>query len=288
MNALSSWLNKAYYLDASIRHRLLQALAFSSFVFVFLSFFRPFGIHQLGSLAVSIAFDFAGLTFVCMLLLNILVPKAFPKFFHEEAWTVGRELFYSSVNVVFIGLANGLLSIYLKLADAHFSVLAMFLVYTLSIAIFPISGSIIYKEMRARKQYEEGSAHLNEVIVPIKLEEEELIVLKGQNGEDFLQVHAGQLLYLVSADNYVEVHYLNNNQTVKKLLRNPLKIYEVQLIPYLHFWRCHKSYLVNLNRVERVSGNAQGYKLHLLGTTEQVPVSRSNNTVLKEKLKNQS
>jgi hypothetical protein len=130
MNALSSWLNKAYYLDASKRHRLLQALAFSSFVFVFLSFFRPFGIPQVSSIALSIAFDFAGLTFVCMLLLNILVPKAFPKFFNEEAWTVGRELLYSSVNVMFIGLANGLLSIYLKLAEANFTVLAMFLVYT--------------------------------------------------------------------------------------------------------------------------------------------------------------
>lgn len=286
MSVQSSWLNKAYYLDASIRHRLLQALAFSSFVFVFLSFFRPFGIPQLGSLAVAIAFNFAGLTFVCMLLLNIVVPKAFPKFFHEEAWTVGRELLYSCVNVVFIGLANGLLSIYLKLAEANFTVLVMFLVYTVSIAIFPISGSIVYKEMRARKQYEAGSEQLNEVIVPVNLKEEELLVLKGQNLEDTLQLRAEQLLYIMSADNYVEVYFLDKNHVGKKLLRNPLKVYEEQLAPFLHFWRCHKSYLVNLNRVERVSGNAQGYKLHLNSTQETVPVSRSNNAELKEKLKN--
>lgn len=286
MNVISGWLKKAYYLDASVRHRLLQALAFSSFVFVFLSFFRPFGIPQFGSLAVSIAFDFAGLTFVCMLLLNVLVPKAFPKFFREEAWTVGRELLYSSVNIVFIGLANGVLSIYLKLADANLTVLAMFLVYTVSIAIFPISASILYKEMRARKLYELGSEQLNEVIVPVDFKKEDLLVLKGQNLEDMLQLRAEQLLYITSADNYVEVHFLDKNQVEKKLLRNPLKVYEEQLTPYFHFWRCHKSYLVNLNRVERVSGNAQGYKLHLNSAQEQVPVSRNNNAILKEKLKN--
>ncbi len=40
--------------------------------------------------------------------------------------------------------------------------------------------------------------------------------------------------------------------------------------------RVHRSYLVNLQRVARVSGNAQGYRLHLSAPdVEPVPVGRT-------------
>jgi hypothetical protein len=50
------------------------------------------------------------------------------------------------------------------------------------------------------------------------------------------------------------------------------------------FYRCHRTCLVNLYRVYKVSGNAQGYKLHVEGVEELSPVSRSLNEVIREKL----
>ena len=47
--------------------------------------------------------------------------------------------------------------------------------------------------------------------------------------------------------------------------------------------RCHRSYLVNTALVDYVSGNAQGYQLHLKGTDQEVPVGRTfAPTILKE------
>ncbi len=39
--------------------------------------------------------------------------------------------------------------------------------------------------------------------------------------------------------------------------------------------RCHKSYIVNLNKVNRISGNAKGYKLQIDELDFLIPVSRS-------------
>jgi DNA-binding LytR/AlgR family response regulator len=49
-----------------------------------------------------------------------------------------------------------------------------------------------------------------------------------------------------------------------------------------NIYRCHKSYLVNLAKVNHVSGNAQGYKLHLKDVEDQIPVSRKLNEEIKE------
>jgi DNA-binding LytR/AlgR family response regulator len=42
-----------------------------------------------------------------------------------------------------------------------------------------------------------------------------------------------------------------------------------------HFYRCHRSFLVNGGMVEEVLGNSQAYRLKLMYLEESVPVSRS-------------
>jgi DNA-binding LytR/AlgR family response regulator len=48
-----------------------------------------------------------------------------------------------------------------------------------------------------------------------------------------------------------------------------------------NFYRCHKSYVINLDQVNHISGNAQGYKFHLKSAEDLIPVSRSNNEFVK-------
>jgi DNA-binding LytR/AlgR family response regulator len=54
-----------------------------------------------------------------------------------------------------------------------------------------------------------------------------------------------------------------------------LKSAEERTNNYPHIMRCHKSYMVNLKFVRDISGNAQGYKLHIPALNFPVPVSRS-------------
>lgn len=57
------------------------------------------------------------------------------------------------------------------------------------------------------------------------------------------------------------------------------------LARYPALYRCHRSYLVNLIYVEKVSGNALGLKLHLKGYPGEIPVSRSLNHQIEEKIR---
>jgi DNA-binding LytR/AlgR family response regulator len=80
----------------------------------------------------------------------------------------------------------------------------------------------------------------------------------------------------------VEVFYLENgHQPRRTVLRNSLTNLEV-ILAGAGLIRCHRSYLVNLRRVERVSGNAQGYRLHFIGLESSVPVARGRSAKVLE------
>ena len=55
-----------------------------------------------------------------------------------------------------------------------------------------------------------------------------------------------------------------------------LKEFEEQLSSFPYVFKVHRSYLVNLQAIESIMGNAQGYALRLKNYSEgTIPVSRS-------------
>ncbi|MFT4761375.1 MAG: hypothetical protein ACI9XO_001990 [Paraglaciecola sp.] len=72
--------------------------------------------------------------------------------------------------------------------------------------------------------------------------EPQKLILRGDNKADVLQVLPADLICISSAQNYVEIHYLNNQRTQKKLLRSILKKIGQQ-VPDLV--QVHRSYLIN-------------------------------------------
>ncbi|MDQ3276691.1 MAG: LytTR family transcriptional regulator, partial [Bacteroidota bacterium] len=114
--------------------------------------------------------------------------------------------------------------------------------------------------------------------------EQVIIRLRGDNQKEELLLAPDDLFFLSSADNYVQVVYRQSGKPTAMLLRSTLKKMEEQLAAYPAFFRCHRMYLVNLQLVTSVSGNAQGLRLHLAGVEEVIPVSRSLTETVKEKL----
>jgi len=114
------------------------------------------------------------------------------------------------------------------------------------------------------------------------------ITIPSENGKDNFTIIKDDLLYICSLDNYVEIFYIQNNKVNTKLIRASLKNIADALSTEKDIFRTHKSYVVNLAKVISVSGNAQGYKLHLENIEELIPVSRSLNTIIKDLLTNRT
>ena len=89
-----------------------------------------------------------------------------------------------------------------------------------------------------------------------------MIPFRDEKGSLRLSVHAEDLLYLEAADNYVTVHYLLRNKLQKFMVRNSMKSFEQQFMNS-NIIRCHRSYMVNLDKVKVIRKEKDGLHLEL-------------------------
>lgn len=104
---------------------------------------------------------------------------------------------------------------------------------------------------------------------------DETITLKDDNDNILIELSVSNLLYIQGSDNYCTIFFLKDEKPAKEMLRFTLKGIENQTDRFENIVRCHRSFIVNLNKIKRVSGNAQGYKLHVENDKQVIPVSRS-------------
>ena len=89
------------------------------------------------------------------------------------------------------------------------------------------------------------------------------------------------LLYLESAENYVNICYLNKGKVSKYLLRDTLKKIE-ESFSGTEIIRCHRSYIVNFDKVKVLRKDKDGLKLEFDNpSVTDIPVSKTYvNTVM--------
>jgi len=92
------------------------------------------------------------------------------------------------------------------------------------------------------------------------------------------------LVAIRSDGNYITVFYFHKGKLISSLLRKTMKNAEDDLAPFPGLYKCHRSWLVNLGKVSRVSGNSQGLRLHIDGMEVEIPVARANSAELRSLL----
>ncbi len=255
----------------------MEAAVFGVFVCLFLWLFQPFGLGAFAGRLFPIALGFGAVCTLIMAALGGLLPRCIPHIFAEDRWTVGRQVAWTMANVGLIGLANVCYAQCIGMVRLSWTALLWFEGYTLLMAIFPVSAVVLWNEARLSRRYRSEAEAFSPVRTPMPVAgtEAPLLTIPSENGREDLVMPGHELLFIRSAANYLEVFRRENGVSGRKVIRGSLKRVEHELAEWPRLLRCHKSHLVNLDRVDRVSGNAQGYRLHI--GAEEVPVSRQLN-----------
>jgi len=83
------------------------------------------------------------------------------------------------------------------------------------------------------------------------------------------------LYFLESAENYVSICYLNKGKVSKYLLRDTLKKAE-EIFAGTEVIRCHRSYMVNFDKVKVIRKDKDGLRLELDNpAVMDIPVSKT-------------
>ncbi len=129
------------------------------------------------------------------------------------------------------------------------------------------------RERRKKKVLEiKERKRKNRFINSKKLSKEVRII--SDNGKENITFYIDNLAYVTSQGNYASFFLKNEGDFKEKIIRITLTKIAIELKDYSNIIRCHKSYLVNINHVNDISGNARGYLLKLDFVPINIPVSR--------------
>jgi hypothetical protein len=208
-------------------------------------------------LLVKVTFFYGLVCFGVLISCFLLIPLLLPHVICEATWTVWKEIVYTLICVLAVCGGN-ILFTHFYFHDAFGSGMVLrFLWWTFIVSILPVTLMVLLRQIGLMKAYSRQAAELDRQLAEVR---------------PVPQVQR-EFLYAEAADNYVKVFYTGEQQ----LIRSTLRQLEETFRGNERIFRCHRTYLVNLDKVIHISGNAQGYKLHLEGVGQVIPVSRSLN-----------
>lgn len=292
--ALMRFLQQPFPQDNSLRSSIRTSTGFAIFIFLFLVGFRPFDMNSLPERTIWINCAALSLiTFACIFVLDAILPILLPAFFKESKWTTGKQILNILVVLFCIGTANALFFPQMFGGTFNWGNFWQAQLMTCLVGLLPITIYTLYKQNIWLHQFRKEAAGLQE-----KLEEKKkvemvdtpashqhhLITFQGENSNEKFSAEDHQLIYLESASNYVKVFFEKNGRLNYTIIRSTMKKMEEVLQGHAMFFRCHRTYIINLDKIEAVEGNAQGYKIKITGSDERLPVSRNLNKEFSDRL----
>ena len=100
--------------------------------------------------------------------------------------------------------------------------------------------------------------------------------------KDNLSIKVSLLILIRAANNYIEVFWKEGERVKSQMIRTSLLKAELLLKEHKFIFKCHRSFMVNINFIDKIEGNIQGYKLFFDNLDFSIPVSKNFAYELKE------
>jgi hypothetical protein len=275
MKRVINWLSKPYYFNPSAKFKFKLSFAFGLFLFLFLFFFKPFGLSRFEGALFEYSLGMGFLDFLGTFLLLIISPLIFKNYFSEDNWTVGRNILLMVVGLLFVALILwNFGEVYKKTYGFDKLTLLEFLSKAFLVGIIPLTFYVFINEKTVREKRERKIFKVKEVKKENKVNTPKEITINSDNEKEQITFDVDNLVYITSQGNYASFFLKKDDIITEKILRITLTKITEKLKDHPNIIRCHKSYIINSNFINDISGNARGYLLKSNYISEEIPVSR--------------
>lgn len=266
--------NQSYPGIGDAREAIKENLYIGLFVAAFLYFVRPFGIDSYdGPNLWLLCLGFGLVTYVMSVIFNFIVTDLLGFRGDTPSWKLKHWILTMLILIVWIAAGNYLYSLILMGKDYfHWREFLAMLYGTAIIGVFPVAFYGFINQNRLEKRNTNLAKDIS-IISPKSESEVEFVISSARQDAEIL-VTKSAFRYAQAMQNYVRLYLSADGSVQQKIIRLSLASLEGQMKD-AQIVRCHRSYMVNLDAIESVSGNAQGLRLSLQGIDEDIPVSRS-------------
>ena len=281
-------LNQPYQFNNNFKHNARTILFVSMGFILIVLYIQPLGINFLKSEHDGYFVLGTGLLTAATLFLNTLFfPGIFPKMFDPAKWTIREELiwnFWMFLNLFVVFTFMAWLAKTISYTDLPF-----FRTGALSLLPLILFNLISYNlslKLKVVNMIDSGKSWLKEEINAFQNSPaQESVHLVAENKKQAFAEEVERVILIHSSGNYVEIYWIDRKLAVRKrLFRQSFINVEKALITSDVMLKCHRCWMVNINKVKKLKRAASGYHLELEGIEFTVPVSRNWIPVFKEKI----
>jgi len=271
--------NKPYPFNEDLKHNSKIVFFISIGVPLFLILLQPFDISLLPKQdKYFLIIAFGVITFLALSLHLLFIPSLFPKTFTSSKWNVKKEIFWNSWILFTILTGYFFYCKTLEVLKFDFN-LVIKLILT---ATIPITALILINQNRMFRSRAKFADDINKKLQDHKFIQDKIILFNSDYQKDSLAIKVNLLLFIRSANNYIEVFWKDGELIKNQMIRCSMAYAEDLLKEDKFIVKCHRSYIVNINYIDRFEGNVQGYKLYFDKIDFPIPVSKSFASKLQE------
>jgi hypothetical protein len=261
------------------KQNIIRLILFTSlFALVFINAYSPFGADRWYNLTRLEFFTYSSLTILLGVLVVVISRIMMYHVCKRHTINIWQYLLWIFAEVLSMALAYGLFEkLFLKDARMFTELVKNSSRNTALVLLLPYSVLWLYFSWRDKKEQIERLADY-----PTSLDNtRNMIPFYDDKGILKFSIKKENLLYLESAENYVNICYLNKGKVSKYLLRDTLKKIE-ENFSGTEIVRCHRSYMVNFEKVKVIRKDKDGLKLEFDNpSVTDIPVSKTYvNTVM--------
>ena len=260
------FLKQPFHLLDRKQNRWLLILVIGIYVILFMNLYVPFNVNDLykkASIPLFIILSSYGL--IGMLVLTV------SQFVIREIFNIRTVKMYGIILWFLVELTLLTIAMYFIYGDTDqegkdfFNEVFLLFKYTILVSIIPYAGVLFYLHTTQK----------GENIDTLLSASNHLVNILDENGELHMAIDLEELLFIKSADNYVAVYFLKDEKVRKELVRTTLKRLESELDEF-PIRRCHRSYMVHINKISVSMKSNQGLSLALKNyPDENIPVSKN-------------
>ena len=278
IKSIKYFLNKHFYIDTLLSNKLILSVIHGLFILLFLNFFKPFKLDNLKEYFFNYSLLIAVLYVIVLFLIFVILEKI-----NYKKWTYGSiiivTLFFIFI-LSFVTWYSG--GIYKDIYGLKRLSFLLFYRYTSYVTIFSIPLLFVINDELSKLKIKRKKV----IEKKLSKSQEENIIIYSENKKENIRLNINKLIYISITGNYVSF-YITTDKGIKELVfRNTLSNIIKQIKKYPFIFRCHKSYIINTNYIDSISGNARGYFLKANKIKNLIPVSRKFNKEYLEKIIN--
>ncbi len=263
------------------KDKLIIPILFSSLVFLLLILFQPF---EYRSYTFFKTLGDSLLSAFLVLLVTLITRVLLPYLFHEQWDKKNKKIINNSIEIICDVVLFLTFSFFVNLSNNGFidqNYIAWFgasLKYILifEVLFIPLSLFVKYYYFSGRPIQNKKDAFFTKQSLETSLKStSKKICFTSKTEQERIEILPQNLIMIKSWGNYIEVFYMKDHEVVSSLLRNTLINSNDLIKKHSFLFQCHRSYVINVNKVLMVKGNIRGYQLTIKGISTIIPVSRS-------------